>query len=91
MIDKLIAAKITDNSEANTPRYSAEVELALYAAGEFTRQGGNVCLVKGAHQVWQMTAWQGKGRQHTESGPFASALCRAMLAAVGVSVKSSDG
>lgn len=98
VLDRLVAAKIVwpnagpaDENQI-IPCYTQDVESALEAANAFTRRGGNVRMLKTGGQVWEATAWVAlKQRQFTEVGTFPSALCRAMLAAVGVSVKSSDG
>ncbi len=92
VIDRLVAHKIMQQSEGDVPGYTSDVARALEAVDSFTRAGGNVRLVKLGAQVWEVTAWaRAGGRQHTENGGFANALCRAMLAAIGVSVMSSDG
>lgn len=91
-IDRLIGAKVAEKGGDPERCYTQDTNAALDAASAFTRRGGTVRMLKAGSHVWEATAWvTARGRQHTESGTFPSALCRAMLAAVGVSVKSSDG
>lgn len=92
VVDRLVAHKILNQTDGEISRYSEDDELAILVIGAFTRNGGTIRLVKKGTEPWEATAWTGKGmRQYTEFGKLASAACRAMLASIGISVKSSDG
>lgn len=92
VVDRLVASKIVEGpDDAKPPRYSTDVEAAVEAANVFTRKGGALRFTKSGAHVWEVTASaHPNGRKFVEYGNFASALCRAMLASVGVSVMSSN-
>lgn len=91
VIDRLIAAKITLAKEP-LPPYSTDSNEALAAARMFIAEGGMVSAARFHGDMgWRVTASKAPmSERFTVRGEFATAVCKAMLQAVGVMVVSSD-